>query len=296
MSARRTGRPSEDRVFETHPAFAQERRARHLQRLRQPFRRRALLVQLGAFLLVLIIWKIPIINPVKLLVVLFHELSHVLAAYATGGVVFGIAVDPGGAGVTLGMGGDPVVIALAGYTGSLLIGALLCMLTAVWAPDEVWGVLLLLSLLSLAFGWLTELSAVFGIGTVMAMFFVPLVFSDAGQGFLLRLVATASCLYPVIDVAGEYFQAQAEGFNVRGQAVGSDVAELARLTGLPAGVLALAWAAAGLAVLAFVVAWTARKEADVAVKRSFLRRRRRTFEYKRYDPTRPGDAPEYVLR
>lgn len=300
MKATKRGKqppPENDRVFLTHPAFAADRKASALRQMESPLRRHALWVQLGAFIAVLLIWQLPIVNPVKLLVVLFHELSHCVAAVATGGTVFGIAVDLGGAGVTLGMGGDRGATLLAGYTGSLAVGALLMMITAVWEPREVWGVLLLISGASLLFGWLTDISEVFGYGTVFAVL-ICLCLREEFQKFVLRMVATASCLYPVIDVAAEIVRRSTDGFTVGDRVVGSDVAELATLTGIPPIVIGTIWTLLGLSAVAILVAWSTRKEAEVTVRRSLFRRHkaRQGLEHPLYDPTRPDSVPEYTIR
>lgn len=140
---------SSERILETHPALFEERREEYIRNAGLPFQRRSYLIQLTVFALVLAVWSIPVINPIKLLVVLFHEMSHVLAGYATGASIFGIAIDPGGAGVTLGMGGNRLLILVAGYIGSFAMGFCLYGLCATWKPGEVWLVLAAFSGISL---------------------------------------------------------------------------------------------------------------------------------------------------
>jgi len=263
-----------DPPYLAHPAFGNDREKEKMTRLGQPFRRRAVLAQLGAFAVILLVWKIPVINPIKLLVVLFHEMWHVLAALATGGMALGIAIDPGGAGVTLGMGGERAVILAAGYVGSFLMGAILWTVTAIWESDEVWLVLFFFSLATLLFGWLSESSAFYAYATVAAILVCPFLMPAEMQKFLLRLVGTASCLYPVIDVAGELIQKQTQGFTVRGQPVGSDVMELAKITGLSPTLLTVLWVTVAVSMVVLMVTWCSKLEATQQVKRSLLRRRR----------------------
>ena len=54
--------------------------------------------------LVFALWQTPVALPLKLLVVLFHELAHGLAALATGGSIESLTVtaDQGGLAVTRG--------------------------------------------------------------------------------------------------------------------------------------------------------------------------------------------------
>ena len=288
--------PVEDEVYRTHPVFRQDRRADWFRNACEPFRKRSFYVQLATFVVVLVLWKLPIINPVKLLVVLFHEMSHVVAAYATGGVVFGIAVDPGGAGVTLGIGGRKVWILLAGYVGSLCVGAALYALTATRKPGDVWLLLCCLCGVSLLFGWLNSFTAIFGYGALILMVVGGLVLGEGLKRFFLRMVATSSCLYPIIDVAGEVMQRSVDGFKVRDVVVGSDAAEVARLTGLSEVVMVVFWVLAGLGAVGFLISWSARKEASIEVKRGIFPRRRPKLGHRVYDPTDPLSIPEYTIR
>ena len=283
-----------DPLVTSHRAFEEDRRRDALDRLERPFRRRAVFKQLGLFGVVLILWPIP--NPIKLLVVVYHELSHVAAAYLTGGMVFGIAIDPMGAGVTLGIDGNPLVITMAGYVGSLLIGLLLYWLIAIWEPNEVWGVMCVLCGVSLAFGWLNEFTFIFVTVTLILMFWAQFYLPSEWKAFYLRMVATTCCLYPVIDVVGEAYRPQAEGILVNGQSAGSDVARLSELTGLPPVLLSLIWIAIGMTVLWWMVSWSARHEARNEAKRSLMPRHpAKDFIDAIYssDPTNP---PRYVIR
>jgi hypothetical protein len=281
----------------TRKLTPEERRAA-LEDLERPERRKQIIWQVAIFFVVLGLWQVPIINPVKLLVVLFHEMSHVFAAYATGGVVFGMAIDPGGAGVTLGMEGNELLIVAAGYVGSLFAGMFLYYLSAVWKPWEVWLVLALMCSASLLMGWLNDFTAVFGWGAMIAMFF-GLMLPEEWKKFFLRVVATACCLYAIIDVTGVVFGGRADGFSVRGKVVGSDVARLAELTGLPEGLLVTIWVIVGVTAAVAMIGWAADRDAKDIVKKSLMRKKEAKtpeFEYKRYDPSDPNSIPEYTIR
>ena len=70
-------------------------------------------------------WYTPLVYPLKIFVVLLHELSHALAIWATGGSVDRIVLDPRQGGATWGTGGSAFVALSAGYLGSLLWGTAL---------------------------------------------------------------------------------------------------------------------------------------------------------------------------
>lgn len=68
------------------------------------------------------LWQTPVALPLKLLVVLFHELAHGLAAVLTGGSIVSLTVTPDQGGLAVTRGGSRFVVLSAGYLGSLLIG------------------------------------------------------------------------------------------------------------------------------------------------------------------------------
>jgi peptidase M50B-like protein len=285
-----------DPALEPYRQHLRQKRREAVKRLQEPFRRRSILVQLGLFALVLALWRLPLVNPVKLLVVLFHEVSHVLVAYATGGVVFGIAIDPGGAGVTMGMGGNEALIVAAGYVGSLLIGFLLYSLSATWKVDEVWGVLCLFCCLTMAFGWLNDFTTFFGYGTITLMFVGLFKFPEGLQRFFLRWIATTSCLYPILDVSGEFFQESARGFTVRGRLAGSDVSQLAQITGLSEALIAGVWGITGLLAVCVLIDWCSKKDAASQVKKTLFQRRRLTpVLYPKYNPDDTSNLPRHEI-
>lgn len=72
--------------------------------------------------LIFALWRTPVVVPLKLLVVLLHEVSHGLAAVATGGSIESLTVTPNQGGLAVTRGGSRFWVLSAGYLGSLLIG------------------------------------------------------------------------------------------------------------------------------------------------------------------------------
>ncbi|KAG8900226.1 hypothetical protein FRC01_010213 [Tulasnella sp. 417] len=83
-----------------------------------------------AVFLVLVVpfWFLPgartIIAPLKLYVIGWHELCHMLAAMLSGGKVTSVTIDPMLGGCTRVDGGKPAIILSAGYLGSTIVGGL----------------------------------------------------------------------------------------------------------------------------------------------------------------------------
>ena len=72
-----------------------------------------------------LLWETPFIYPLKIFVVLLHEISHGIASVATGGVIEKIVLDPQQGGACHCGGGNAFVTLTAGYLGSLLWGVAL---------------------------------------------------------------------------------------------------------------------------------------------------------------------------
>ena len=79
------------------------------------------LIFAGLFLL----WGTPVVYPIKVLVVLLHEISHGLMAVLTGGSIERIEINADQGGVCYTRGGIRFLTLSAGYLGSMLFGALI---------------------------------------------------------------------------------------------------------------------------------------------------------------------------
>ncbi|KAJ3360981.1 hypothetical protein GGF32_007914 [Allomyces javanicus] len=65
------------------------------------------------------------LNPIKLIVVAFHEFSHALVGKCTGAKIESIEVNPDEGGATRIRGGSACLVLPAGYIGSSVFGSLL---------------------------------------------------------------------------------------------------------------------------------------------------------------------------
>ena len=88
-----------------------------------------LVLQLGLTCLVFYLWSSPVVQPIKLMVVLFHEISHGMMALFSGGKIISILItaDEGGACET--EGGSETMIVTAGYLGSMFVGGMILYLS-----------------------------------------------------------------------------------------------------------------------------------------------------------------------
>ncbi|GEM_PF-5819162 len=91
--------------------------------------RQQLLLIIGLLVLSILFWSSPVLYPVKLFVVLLHELSHALAALLTGGSVERITIDSRIGGMAVTRGGWLWVVVSSGYLGSMLLGGAIFLLS-----------------------------------------------------------------------------------------------------------------------------------------------------------------------
>ena len=82
-------------------------------------------IVLGFLFLAFFFWNSFFIYPIKLFVILTHEMSHGLAAILTGGQLDSILITSSLGGESRTIEGNKFVITSAGYLGSLLFGVAL---------------------------------------------------------------------------------------------------------------------------------------------------------------------------
>jgi hypothetical protein len=214
---------------------------------RAPLDIKAGLILAACFVAVWVLWETPLVYPVKIFVVLLHELGHALAALLTGGQVVGIEIFPEEGGLTMTRGGWPFVIYSAGYLGSILFGGLLLYLSSrrAWARPLLIALSLLLVLSTLLF--LRNVFAVlYGLLAAALLFFSAYRLPASVNFYLVRFIAIASCLYALLDIRSDLFAAAPSGTGLVNDAVA-----LSQLTGLPALLWAVLWLIVSLILLVF---------------------------------------------
>jgi hypothetical protein len=211
--------------------------------------RRIVLPLVVAFL-VMASWSSFLVYPLKIFVVFLHEISHGLAALATGGSIraIGLTFDEGGVCVT--EGGSRFLILNAGYLGSLVWGALLLVLAArTRRSREIVGGIGAFTLVVTLVYVRSAFGLAYGIVMGATLLLVAGKLPRAASDVLLTAIAVVSCLYAVVDVGSDVFLRTVPG---------SDASALARLTGLPSLFWGLVWAAVSVAVVGLALRAVAR--------------------------------------
>ena len=207
---------------------------------RQTARRLTFLAGFTAYFVALwLLWPTPVVYPLKIFVVFLHELSHGLAALATGGHIESITLDWREGGETVSRGGNAFLTLSAGYLGSLLWGLLLAALAR--ARGRIPGYTLLgLGALMLA---VTVLFVRGGFGLIFGLAFGAALLGagrwlpTAAARVTLTALGLTSALYALLDIRSDILERPGAA---------SDAFMLAQLTGVPTLVWGVLWGALGL--------------------------------------------------
>jgi hypothetical protein len=210
-------------------------------------RRTELLLGVGAFYVALwFLWATPVVLPLRIFVVLLHEISHAIAAIATGGVVERIVLYPNEGGATWVRGGNAFIMLSAGYLGSLLWGLALIEVAgarakrARWALGALAAVVLVVATLYVRNPFGFVFAAAFGLALVWGARKLP----ARGVALVLLLLGLTSALYALLDIRSDILARPH---------LESDAHMLAELTGVPTLVWGALWSALGLAACWFAI-------------------------------------------
>lgn len=201
---------------------------------------------LGLTALIFALWSTPVVVPLKILVVYLHELSHGIAAFASGGTVEQIQISPNIGGAILTRGGSRFLILSAGYLGSLLIGVALLLTALKGKADRyVMAVLGVVTLLVTALYMRDAFSIAFGSLAGAAMLGIGRWLSHAVNDLCLRVIGLSSIFYVPYDIYDD---------TLRRPHVRSDAFMLAD----EIGGVTMFWGGLWLIISVMVVAWTFR--------------------------------------
>jgi hypothetical protein len=206
------------------------------------------------FVAVAALWNTDVVTPLKLVVVLLHEISHGVAAVLTGGRIDRIEVNAAEGGVCYTSGGIRVVVLSAGYLGSMAWGAAILLLAARTRWDRVISMVLGAFILVMAglyvrnlFG--LALSVAFGGAMVAAGRYLPEEVNDP----ILKTIGLTSCMYAVLDILDDVLQRPG---------IGSDADMLAQLTHIPSVVWGAVWMVVSVVVSGWALVQSARGPRD----------------------------------
>jgi hypothetical protein len=198
------------------------------------------------------LWYTPVVYPLKLFVVLLHEISHGLVALATGGEIQRIVVTPQEGGLCECSGGNAFLTLSAGYLGSLVWGVLIFWAAFRKAEWARW-MIAIVGVLVLGFTLLFVRNAfglAFGISFGTALALAGRYLEARTNALFLGVLGLTSVLYAVLDIKSDILDRPE---------LRSDAAMLAELTGVPTLVWGLVWIGIALAVSWWLLRWAYRR-------------------------------------
>ena len=156
------------------------------------------------FVGIALLWNTVVMIPLKLFVVFMHEVSHGLAAIATGGEIVTIEVNQNQGGMALTKGGSRFWTLTAGYLGSLLWGGIILLLAARTHLDKGISVLIGIGMIVISIGFGSDVfTYLFGIGFGVALILFGIFLPEVVNDWMLRIIGVTSCLYAILDIKSD---------------------------------------------------------------------------------------------
>lgn len=206
------------------------------------------LLHIAIIFLVLIIsffaWNTFIIYPIKLFVVLLHEMSHGLVAVLTGGKIISIELNKYLGGLTTTEGGNILLIASAGYLGSILIGALLFISSFDKKVSTWFNTALAILLIIFAANFLVDLlSQITALIAAVLLVISPRYFNTFVNQIIMQSLGLVSAFYVLIDIKEDLLS----GGNYQNDAV-----ILENITSLSSTIIGITWLVISAIVIFFL--------------------------------------------
>ncbi|SFR98113.1 M50 family metallopeptidase [Yoonia litorea] len=195
--------------------------------------------------LVFLFWQTPVLAPLKILIVFFHEAAHAVATILTGGEVVSLSVSADQGGFVLSRGGNRFLILNAGYLGSLVIGIGLLLAASKSAADK--AIMAALGVLMLVIGGLYVRDAfalVFTIGVGVMMLLSARFLAHAANDLILRVIGLTSMIYVPFDIFSD---------TILRSSLNSDARMLATEFGGTAQLWGTVWIVASLGVIFWAI-------------------------------------------
>ena len=205
-------------------------------------------------LALLVLWRLPglywLAYPFRVFGTFVHEISHGLAALATGGRFDRFVVNADLTGMAWSAGGTRWIVSSAGYVGSAVFGALL-VLAGRHLPARALLAALGLALAALCASYVRNgFGVIAGLGLAAALLIAALYLRGLWAEGLLLVLALQCLLDGFSSVIDLFWLSTRSDLH-------TDAHTLAQLSGLPAPLWAVAWGlmSAAVAVLALRLAY-----------------------------------------
>ncbi len=192
-----------------------------------------LIIITASLLMIIFFWNTKIIYPIKLSLILFHEASHALAAYVTGGKVIGIELNRDLSGGCIIENGNDLIVALSGYPGSYVIAITLFFSAYNKKLKAISAFGIPAALIFITANFINDSLISIIVLFIAVSFFIVVRFSPyIISNLFLKITGLIGLIYVVHDIFSDYSQ---------DNLIQSDVAQLSYLSGIPEFVWLLIW-------------------------------------------------------
>ena len=196
-------------------------------------------------------WDSFFIYPIKIFVVLSHEISHGLATIFTGGKLQSILLTSTLGGATYTIGGNKFVIASAGYLGSLSFGVLLFISGYNTNVRKVVGIVFAIILILFAANFISgALGRVISVVFALLFIILPFYTDEVVNSYFFKIFGLISTFYVVIDIKEDLFSDIYRP---------SDAQFISEITSMPVMFWSIFWFLISLTVIFFLVRWGIKK-------------------------------------
>lgn len=200
----------------------------------------------------IVFWDWKFLYPIKVFVVLLHELGHGLAAVLTGGEIAKIELSSNLGGVCWSRGGSRLVILPAGYLGSMLFGGLILVAAARTRFDRfismgIGGVVILVTAAYVRTTFGLVFGLLFGVVMILVGKFLPEKVNDT----LLKFLGLTSTMYAIIDIKEDLISRTVPG---------SDAYAMSEILPLPPVFWGVLWILIAVVVSGFLLYFASRGE------------------------------------
>ena len=212
-------------------------------------------IELGIILFItllsFLLWDSFVIYPIKLFVVLFHEISHGIAAVVSGGKIIGIEVNYALGGKCIITGGSDILIASTGYIGSLIFGTLLFLSAYDHKNNLILTTILAGILIIFTANYIRGTEGIlFTLTVAVILLLSPRILNKTINSYLMKILGLISCFYAIIDIKEDLLTLT---YRL------TDAQILADITGIPAIIWGLSWFLISLAVVYFIIRYSYKK-------------------------------------
>lgn len=197
-------------------------------------------------------WNSFIIYPIKLFVVLTHEMSHGIAAILSGGRLDSILITSSLGGESRTIDGNKFIIASAGYLGSLLFGVFLYISGHIVNFRKLFSIILAVLLILFAANYLEgNLGKIASVLFASLFIIAPIYFPQFVNSILYKLLGLISMFYVAIDIKEDVLT------NLYRP---SDAQYIAALTSVSVTVWGILWLGISIAIIFFLLRWSYKKD------------------------------------